>query len=221
MGAHLPPEPTSVALAQLAAVQRARNEWREWPAVADSGKGPRADRILRYLAEGVGDHRASVAGYQWCGAWVAWCYAGLLHPEIRMHLFPSTYRLGVYARQATDLGIGWPYRRVRTAAGDVRLLSELREDRGGGPLAMRGADLASVRPGDIVLVGPGAWGSHVTIAVAVHPSGGIETLSGNTSGQGADGKRRAVGSVVYLPDQIRAAVRPCLADLDLSLVYLP
>jgi hypothetical protein len=206
--------PTSLAVAQLAAVQRAKNEWQTWPAVADASKASRAERIRLYRMDGCGWRTE-----EWCGAFVAFCYALAVHPKIRRHLFPSTLRLGLYATQRNDANL-WPYRRVRLPSGEVLQLAEVRAQRGGGPLTMRGLDLQSVRPGDIVLVKEGIWGGHITLATAVL-DGVIQTISGNTLGRGSDGKQRSVGVVTYRPDQIRAAIRPCLCDLDWSLEYLP
>ena len=205
--------PASLALAE------ARAEWERWGHLGAAG---RKLALLAYLREGVLDRRSSARGFAWCGAWMAWAFRHTLHPEIRQHLCPSTYRLSVAGRYTTDLGIGWPYPYVRRPGEAAERITDYHVGHGGLRRWWQGAGPATgVQPGDVALVGGPAGGSgrHIVLVVEVR-EGEVEALSGNGWGVRSDGSTgsgvvRSVHPVV----ELRRVLRWALADHDGSLIY--
>lgn len=174
------------------AVERAQEEWKCW----------RLSRILDYMRLGVLDNRTALGNYQWCGAFAAYCWQDV-HPEIRKHLWPSVYRLLLYANYGIDKNL-WPAemaaRFPRTEPPrvliDVRLIS----------------DRKLIRPGDVCLVGSGEP-HHIAIATIV-ADGFLHTISGNGLGLLASNMRgRGVAKNLYPWPQVWYAIRPAPGDL--------
>lgn len=204
------------------AVSEARAEWERW------GRWTGVDRqaaLLGYLRDGVCDKRTSTRGYQWCGAWMAWCYRHTLHPEIRAHLCPSTYRLSVAGRYTADPGIGWPHGYVRQPGHDAMRFTDYHVSHGGlrrwWTAVTDGAASGGLQPGDVALVGGPAGGSgkHIVLITSLE-AGGVETLSGNGYGRRSDGTTG--GGVVanhYSWSDLRRVLRWAPADHDSALVF--
>ena len=100
--------------------------------------------------------------FQWCGAFVAYCWGLSLDADIRKYIMPSCSRIQGNASGSTpDRLRGWgPSREVPTD---------------------------DIRPGDIMLVGKGK-GSHITLVFAVDGDT-IHTIEGNSNGIGVNGER--------------------------------
>lgn len=174
------------------ALERAELEWRIWT----------AERTLVYLSEGVLDQRSSLGSYQWCGAFAAFCWQEV-HPELRKRLWPSVYRLLVYADYGVDRNL-WPaslaarFPRIEPP----RVLVDVRD-----------GNRAEIRPGDICLVGV-SKPRHITLASSIEDVG-LHTISGNGLGLLAGGGRGrgVVKNLVPWP-QVWYAIRPASADLQ-------
>jgi hypothetical protein len=204
-------------------IVEAHTEWDRWGGLTAA---QRRDRTLDFIREGVCDHRSSARGYQWCGAAMAWFYRATLHPEIRKHLCPSTYRLSVAGRYTTDPGIGWPYPYGRRPGQQAERITDYHVGHGGLRRWWTGASQATgVLPGDVALVGGPAGGSgrHIVLVVEVDADPewpGVETLSGNGWGTRSDG---SVGAGVvrnhYAYGDLRRVLRWAPADFDSTLIY--
>lgn len=203
--------PAEQAVAELSAL------WQRWPSLDAAG---RQAQVLELIRDGVLDRRSTTRGYQWCGATMAWAYRATLHPEIRAHLCPSTYRLSVAGRYARDPGIGWPYQRVaRPGEQPVAILDYHREH--GGLRQWWTGPSDRLQPGDVALVGgpPGGGGKHIVLVTEVEP-GGVVALSGNGYGERSDGTTGGgvVRNRLALCD-LRRVLRWAPADHDASLIY--
>ena len=181
--------PFDLAVAGLIAVNRAKRAWlddivdpQNPTSYAVSRK--RIDDFIRvglgwtwqapYLKDG---------DYQWCGAFVSWCYmhAGL-SKNVRLFFLSSTYRLDCLGRGQAFQGHEPP------KAGDGNSRLYVKMDENSGP---HGKEDDDVRPGDVLLVGgtKRAYGDHITL-VESYSNGVFTTLEGNATGMGPAATKR-------------------------------
>lgn len=113
-------------------------------------------RVAKY------ENRSKTDNYQWCGAFVAYCWGLSLDSDIRKYIMRSCSRIrGMYTK-ATPVELrGWgPKRRVAAHV---------------------------IQPGDIMLIGKDE-GTHITLVFAVDGDT-IHTIEGNSTGIGPKGDR--------------------------------
>jgi hypothetical protein len=112
--------------------------------------------------------------FEWCGAFAAFCWQSV-KPQLRKTYFASTYRLDRYARYQSVNG--------EKNKGSGRLCAELDEHSKSLPF--------EPRAGDILLIGPAGsgYGKHICL-VESFANDVFQTIEGNGTGIGPDGKRR-------------------------------
>lgn len=214
VAALLTPPPTTP---QEAALQQAREQLAQWVGLSHAERHARA---CQYAREGSDDPDTTPI---WCGHFVAWCYRASLHRELRRHLVPSDYRIGVAGRYATDPGIGWPHTHCGRPGEQPQPIREYHRDHGGERQWRAGRRLIDqVEPGGVALVGAKKWGGHVVLVESVDLEGkGLRTISGN--GRGMDGAGRTpVDGVVrnlYLWSSVAWVLRWAPADFDSTLTF--
>lgn len=210
------------AAAASTALRRWQQQWQDWPTLSNP---ERLRRVLRFVNEGLGDHRTTLGDYQdlWCGAFAAWLFADTLHPRIRLTSFASTLRLQALGRYESSF---MPERTVVLKDGERQVLREYHKNHGGERLYQEPAKgQLAWRPqaGDLALVGLSRSGNpaHVTVVKSYDAQTGIvQTISGNGGGVGPQGQQ-AYGVVLtaYPINKIQALVRLAPADFDQSLKF--
>jgi len=145
--------------------------------------GTQNPRTFKYQKDG---------DYEWCGAFAAHCWEPFIQSDLRQLYFPSTYRLDCYGRyiagfQTPNAQSVWrKYPRPAEGARKYLKLTSLT-----APSVVN--DFAP-QAGDILLVGTStgpAYGAHITLVESWDPVKRIfNTIEGNGTGLGPDGKRR-------------------------------
>jgi hypothetical protein len=132
--------------------------------------------------------------YEWCGAFAAHCWEPFVHDDLRQLYFPSTYRLDCYGRYLAG------FQTPNAQAVAKKYPKPL--DEKSARKHMRLTHMSSVeevnqfapRAGDILLVGTtggAAYGTHITLVESWDPVKKVfNTVEGNGTGLGPDGKRR-------------------------------
>jgi hypothetical protein len=148
---------------------------------------------------------------EWCGLFVAACWrAAGIDPKWLATFFASTYRLDTWARYRSF----GDKPNKKPAEGPYRLVVDL---------TPQSTDLPfPARPGDILMIGDGspAAGDHICLVTRYdHERRSFETVEGNGSGLGPDGKRRqgivtgrrSLGGEGYCA---RRLIRPAPSDIE-------
>lgn len=177
------------------------------------GSAVHIDEMIRG-ADGVGwtweDSYTHNGQYQWCGAFVAWCWGLSLPLAMRRAFFPSTYRLERWStyRPLEHAPNHEPapgaFRRLRLVLDDGSTAGDL---------------LPHVpRAGDILLLGTGrptSYGSHVAL-VERWDGRRLHTVEGNATGfrgakrvEGVVRQTRSIGGQYH----VRRLLRPATTDL--------
>lgn len=145
---------------------------------------------------------AGDGAFEWCGAFAAWCWAGV-KAQLRRQYFASTYRLDRYARYQSVNG------ELNRGAG--RLIATLDEHSNVTPW--------EPRAGDILMIGPpgSGFGKHITL-VESFDGKVFHTVEGNGTGTGPHGERqqgvvRAVRTLGGTGWHARRLIRPSVEDL--------
>jgi hypothetical protein len=205
----------SVQNAAVIAVSRATAAWKRWVSLSPSER--RAERD-RFVLEGcLATWRP---GYEWCGAFAAWCWSAV-HPRLRRSLFASTYRVYLLGSYRSDSNL-WPSGLVKA---DGALLP-VREWHGQRPRLHVIGDAvpgARVEPGDVIVTGSGKYGKHIQLAAEEsRPGERVRCISGNGSGETALGERGRGVVVDDAPrDRIAQVVRLSPCDLITEGVSYP
>ena len=204
-----------VALAGVRAAARAVEQWHAWPGLGAEGRSALRDVYIREGVMGVPG-----PGYEWCGAFAAYCWPEI-HPLIRRSLWPSTYRLALFGDYRADRNIiPLHWARVGDRVAEARIVHA-----SAGSSRCRwtgeGARTAALQPGDVVCVdGKGPWGRHVALVVEPSaPEAEVITISGNGSGLWPRHKRGSgVVKYAYSRPRIWQALRPSAIDMDPAVV---
>lgn len=159
--------------------------------------------------------------FEWCGAFVSFCYGATLPLATRRNYFSSTYRLDRWARYQQ---VNEHDKNVRPNVGPFRMVVDL----DGGSTAADAVfpDGSLPRAGDILLVGPerSAYGKHVTMVERFDAEKGVFfTLEGNGTGDGPSGSmhgvvrgQRRVGLAAKAPTTYHARRLIRMAPIDLK-----
>lgn len=222
---------TSLDIERFAALRCADKEWCK--GIRDSKKTKNFQEIQKYIYS-VGSRRSykNNGDFQWCGAYVAYCYSGHedaigIHPLLR-RLFASTYKLYLYGHYRSDENI-WKTNYVSLTGKEmlVKDWHSLHSSRRMIQFPARDGFSWDPQPGDIATVNAskrGPWGKHIVLVEGYEPvsdglPGFLSTFEGNGIGyspeENSDEKLIKWEGVVRNErslDSVQMVVRPSLLD---------